>query len=333
MRVGVLGAGSVARANYLPALADIDDVELFLFNRTRSKAEEAAVQHGGTVCDDAGALVEAAADAIFVLTREHDRLEAVESLLEHGPARLMLEKPMSAKRGQANVAEEDFLDAREMVGQAGGIGTELAMIFNYRFFDHTMIAKEVIADRAFGEVLAVSGNVHYACWSHSIDLIQYFAGPVARVCALQGHREHEALGAAAVDIAAGFELKSGGTGTILGHQSSDFDFPLYDLSFGFEHGRISLRCLDDRMEIQDYRSGATEQHVIPASKSRWDQYRATFKRSIIAYLDTVKNGEPPPIPGLAGLQELQFEAALRRSAKEGRSVVIDEEFPLTAAGT
>jgi hypothetical protein len=34
------------------------------------------------------------------------------------------------------------------------------------------------------------------------------------------------------------------------------------------------------------------------------------------------------VPGLAGLEELQFEAALRRSIAEGRPVEVQEEFPL-----
>ncbi|MCB0187667.1 MAG: hypothetical protein KDE31_25535, partial [Caldilineaceae bacterium] len=62
--------------------------------------------------------------------------------------------------------------------------------------------------------------------------------------------------------------------------------------------------------------------------SRWDQYRASFGKAINAYLDTIQQGTPPPVPGLAGLQELQFEAALKRSIAEQRPVVVAEEFPI-----
>ena len=38
-------------------------------------------------------------------------------------------------------------------------------------------------------------------------------------------------------------------------------------------------------------------------------------------------GAPPPVPGIAGLRELQFEAAIKRSIAQGRPVVLAEEFP------
>ena len=43
-----------------------------------------------------------------------------------------------------------------------------------------------------------------------------------------------------------------------------------------------------------------------------------FARSLAAYLDAIRTNRPPPVPGLAGLEELQFEAALRRSIAQGQ---------------
>ena len=37
---------------------------------------------------------------------------------------------------------------------------------------------------------------------------------------------------------------------------------------------------------------------------------------------------PPPIPGSAGLLELQVEAGFRRSISEGRPIRLSDEFPL-----
>ena len=60
-----------------------------------------------------------------------------------------------------------------------------AMIFNYRFLDQSILAKEIVAERDFGQVVNVTGMVHYACWSHAIDLLHFFTGPAAEICALQ----------------------------------------------------------------------------------------------------------------------------------------------------
>ena len=50
--------------------------------------------------------------------------------------------------------------------------------------------------------------------------------------------------------------------------------------------------------------------------SRWDKYDESFEKSVDAYLDSVRAGLPPPVPGIAGLRELQFEASLKRSIAE-----------------
>ena len=71
-----------------------------------------------------------------------------------------------------------------------------------------------------------------------------------------------------------------------------------------------------------------ERHNLPYDISRWDQYRASFGKAINAYLDSVRDGVPPPIPGLAGLQELQFEAGIKRAIASGATVDLGEEFAI-----
>jgi len=78
----------------------------------------------------------------------------------------------------------------------------------------------------------------------------------------------------------------------------------------------------------DTTSGTRETLRLPPDKNRWGQYDASFAASINAYLDTVRHDQSPPIPGIAGLHELQVEAALRRSVREKRPVILDQEFPL-----
>ena len=67
---------------------------------------------------------------------------------------------------------------------------------------------------------------------------------------------------------------------------------------------------------------------LPRDVSRWDQYRASFGKSINAYLASIRAGDPPTVPGIAGLRELQFEAAIKRSIAQGAPVDPDVDFPL-----
>jgi len=327
LTVGIVGTGGIAKTRYVPFLAKVDDVSLLYWNRTRQKAEDCAAQFGGKVLGSIEDLVAARPDAILVLTNEMARYEVAMKLLAGRPRRLFFEKPLVAMEGQARVREKDFHLARELLQRARDGGTETAMVFNYRFFDVVQTARRIIQERSWGKFLHAAAFVHYACWSHAIDLLQWFAGPVARVSALAGPVEYDWSGKAC-DMAGSFVLENQATGTILGTQGMSFTGPLFDIVLSLEGGRLRLRCLDCEMEVIDYNTRHVERSALTPHISRWDTYGASFGRSVGAYLQSIRDGGEPPVPGLAGLRELQFEAALKRSAAEGRPVDVQKEFPL-----
>ena len=327
LRIGVVGTGTVARRNYIPFLAAEKDVELGYFNRTRSKADETAAEFGGTVFAEVKALVEWAPDAIMVLTREAERLEAAHALLEFSPRRLFFEKPLAGEHGQADVREKDFVDARAMLRRAAQCKCETAMVFNYRFFDQTLRAVKIIADRSFGKVINVAGLIHYACWSHGIDLVHHFADPIVELTALQSDRIRGDRSPAR-DVTAAFRTAGDATGTLIGTSALSWDFPLFELTFNFEGGRIHFRDLDGDLEILEHGSDRHEVHAIARGSSRWDQYNASFGKAALAYIESVRRNQPPPVPGLAGLRELQVEAAIKRAIAERRPVDLSSELPL-----
>ena len=328
LKVAIVGTGNVARASYLPYLAKQEDVSLSYYSRTRAKADACAADFGGGVVGTMAELVAANPDTVLVLTNEKDRYAAATELLALRPRRVFFEKPLVALDGQEHVTEQDFERGCDLLRRAKAAGTETAMVFNYRFYDQTQRAVRIVAERELGRVIQVTAFVHYACWSHCIDLIQLFGGPVATMTALEGERMHAWGVSLASDAAAAFRLANGATGTILGTCGPDFTSPLYELILSFERGRISMRDLDGPMEVLDYRLGYAEHHTLVANRSRWDQYHASFGKSLRAYLDSVAAGAPPPVPGIAGVHELQFEAALRRSAAESRPVDVQAELPI-----
>ena len=323
MKIAVIGTGGVAVRNYLPHIAERGDVELSYLNRTRSKAAAAAEQFGGRVAADSAELMSDEPDACLIFTKEMDRVEAANALLPYRPKRLFFEKPLAARHGQANVVEEDFFDAREMLQAAHGAGVETAMVFNYRFFDQTQLAREIVAGEEFGQPVHFTGLVHYNCWSHCIDLVLQFMGPAASISAQATEDSGN------VTVAA--RMANDATGTLIGTSAIDLKLPLYELTFAFEHGRLSMRDLDGEMEVINYRTGRHERHNLTFDISRWDQYRASFGKAINAYLDSVRDGAPPPIPGVAGLQELQFEAGIKRAIASAATVELEEAFRLEGA--
>ena len=324
MKIAILGTGKVARNSYLPFLAQQEDVELIYYSRTREKADACAADFGGRVVDGVEPLLADDPDAVLVLTHETQRYEAAMSLLAGKPRRLFFEKPLVAAAGQANVSEDDFLKGRELLQRAAATGTETAMVFNYRFFEQTVRAQELVAARDFGQLTQASLFVNYACWSHCIDLLHLFGGRAARIAALSGTIEYKD----AVDVAAALQMENGATGTIAGTSGSDFNAPLYDVLLNFERGSIRFRDLDGPLEVHIPGQRYAETHALIGHHSRWDQYQASFEKSLAAYLASIRKGESLPVPGMAGLQELQFEAALRRSVREQRPVDVAREFAL-----
>ena len=332
LKIAIVGTGNVAQRNYLPYLADEADVSLGYYNRTLEKARECAQEFGGTAFDALTGLMDWQPDAVLILTREMDRCEAARAVLELGPGRVFFEKPLVARYGQEKVTEQDFLDGRELLQTAAARGCETAMVFNYRFFEHSAAAKEMIEERDFGKVLEITGLVHYACWSHCIDLVHFFAGPVAEVSALQSHAARGSGGLEAEDVAVAFRTEGDAAGALLGTAGMDFEFPLFEMTFNFERGRIRLQDLDGDLEVMAADTGEVERYGIARGRSRWDLYNASFAKSLDAYLESIRQNRAPPVPGVAGLLELQFEAGLRRSASEGRPAVLRDDFPLEVAG-
>jgi predicted dehydrogenase len=327
LRIGIVGTGKVAKDNYIPCLAGEASVELGFFSRTPTRAQALASEFGGQVFESLHKLMEWNPDAIFVLTRETERLEVAQSLLQLQPRRLFFEKPLVARHGQEDVREQDFLDAKGLLQDASARNCETAMVFNYRFFDHPILARQIIAERSFGKVINVTGLVHYACWSHAIDLIHHFSDPIVELTALQSEGRHGTR-MAARDVTASFRTAGDATGTLIGTARLDWTFPLFELTLNFEGGRIHLRDLDGDMEVLDGTRGRQEVHSIPRDRSRWDQYKASFVKSTQAYVQSLRDGLPPPVPGLAGLQELQVEAAIKRSISLRRPVDLPTELPL-----
>jgi predicted dehydrogenase len=324
LKIAIVGTGNVARQSYLPYLSKRQDVHLSYYSRTLAKAEACAHDFGGRVARSIRELMDGEPDAVLVLTDETQRYGATMPLLEHRPRRIFFEKPLVARDGQANVREEDFFKAREMLQKAHAAGAETAMVFNYRFFDQVLRAQQVIQERGFGKMIQASLFVNYACWSHCIDLLHLLGGRAAWVSALAGETQYQG----AVDLAGSFRLENGASGTILGTSGSNFAFSLYELHFNFENGSLHFSDLDGPLDIYDNTRRYRETHALIGNFARWAQYAASFEKSLAAYLDSIEAGAPPPIPGSAGLEELQFEAALRRSITRRCPVDVQKEFPV-----
>ncbi|MCX6044468.1 MAG: Gfo/Idh/MocA family oxidoreductase, partial [Chloroflexi bacterium] len=276
LKVAIVGTGKVAH-NYLTALVKHEDITLSYYNRSRDKAEAIAQQYGGRVTGSLAELMADAPDTVLVLTNEVTRYSVVDELLTFRPKRLFFEKPLVAQHGQAAVTEEDFFLARTLLQRAQAINAETAMVFNYRFFDQTIKARELVKTHNLGRPIHFTALVHYACWSHCIDLVLDFIGPAATITGLATQAQGPCMGAEGVaNVTAAVRMQNDAIGTIIGTCAIDFKLPLYELTLVFERGRITMRDLDGDLELLDYTTGRHTGHALSRDVSRWDQYRASF---------------------------------------------------------
>ena len=327
MEIAIVGTGKVAQDNYIPTLLRHKDLSLTCYSRTLERAEAVGQRFGVRIARTLDELFERHPEAVFVLTGEREHLEATQSLLPFNPKRLFLEKPLVAGGGQAHVTQQDFWDGKKLLLQAQEAGAEVAMVFNYRFFDQIQRAKRLIQERDFGDAISVVTLTHFACWSHCIDLILNFVGPVLELSAQQGTQSYPFEGGEASDIAASFLIGKQATGVLLGTSGISWHLPLFELTINFVGGRIHFRDLGQDMEVLDYRQNTHELFSPSRDGSRWAKYNESFEKSVDAYLDSIRVGVPPPVPGIAGLLELQFEASIKKSITERRPVLPLEEFP------
>jgi predicted dehydrogenase len=332
LKIAIIGTGKVTQSNYLPTLSAEPDVSLGYYNRSPEKANVCADKFGGKVYQSIAEIMDWRPDTVMILTREMDRYGAAKEILNQSPRRIFFEKPLVAMSSQENVTEDDFTRGKEILNKAKSIHCETAMVFNYRFFEHSLKAKKIVSERDFGKPLNVAGFVHYACWSHAIDLIHHFAGPISEICSLRGktiYSTPDGGGMSAADVSAAFRTDSDATGTLIGTTNMAWQFPLFELTFNYERGRIRLQDLDGEMVVMDYSGREVETSHFAGHTSRWNYYDDSFDKSIKAYLKSVRDNSQPPVPGISGLMELQVEAALKRSIAQSRPVNLPLEFPIT----
>lgn len=327
LRVAVVGVGSVALKSHLPALAARGDVELAYLSRSADAVLTATERFGGTALADDDELVRWRPDAVLVLVADTAHYDVTARLIDRGLPRILVEKPLVAMAGQAAVGERDYLLGAQLLERAAERGTELAMNFNYRSFASVRRAQEVLAERNFGAVTGVSARAHYACWSHVIDLIAVFAGPVRRLVALESPQPRSGAGLTATDLSVSFVTDGGAAGVLLGSAGGSWEQSLLEIRIDAERGSVILEDLDGPLTVLSGSGGLVERVEPSAHASRWDRYTASFAAALDGYLASVRAGVSPPVPARAGLDELCFEAAVRRSVVTGRPVFLAENFP------
>lgn len=152
VKVGIIGCGGIANGKHLPALQQVEEVEMVAFcdiikERAEKASTEYGVAHAGVYEDYQEMLKEEELDVVHVLTPNNKHAEITVAALEAGN-HVMCEKPM------AKTTEE----AKTMIDAAKKTGKKLTIGYQNRFRTDSQYLHEVCQEGELGDIYSAKAH-------------------------------------------------------------------------------------------------------------------------------------------------------------------------------
>jgi predicted dehydrogenase len=316
-RVGIIGCGDVAQRYHAPAFAAQPDVTIVgCASRTLESAQALARRYDAAAYPSTEALIgQANPDLVVVTTHEAARLEPLELVLREG-LHLFVEKPLYARVDQDRITAEDYRAARAALKLWDRSRSTFGVNFNYRMMPHMQRMKSDIVDGSLGEILSVNASTHLACWSHTIDLLQWWLGAIQTVSALRSELSDQ------LDRVCTVSFVGGAIGTLAGASGTFERTALLHIEVRGSRARGIVEGVNGSYR-RVHESSDARIDQWPNPDVTGDCYSSSFRTSIDGYCDALRAGSLPPVSGDDGLSEMAVEAAVDRSASTGTVVRVD----------
>jgi UDP-N-acetyl-2-amino-2-deoxyglucuronate dehydrogenase len=347
IRYGVIGCGVIGPVHADTVcrcggaeLVGVCDVE-------PDRARACAGSYGGRpYADYVEMLAAERPDAVSVCTPHHNHAEISIACLEAG-CHVLCEKPLAISAEQMRSMVETGVRTRRVLGG----------IFQHRFDPVARAIKRAVDEGLFGQVLNAGASLrchrdpgYYGSgrwrgtWSgeggsvlinqalHSIDLMQWMAGPVRRVqgrfgnLRLGGHIETEDTASATL------EFRDGGLGTVEATASSHLDFAAEVHVYG-TCGSVRLRtggtaAIDFLQMANGEKTRRVESLLAEAASATAPYpppkhyYGDSHIRQISDFVASLRNGHPPFITGQDACHAVEIVLAAYESSRTGAPVAL-----------
>lgn len=335
IRFAIIGAGNIAKI-YVQAFAAIPDATVSVIcNRTEATGRALAHQAGADwEADFHVAVRRDDVDAVVIATPSGAHMEPAVAAAQAGK-HLLVEKPLDITLARADA----------IVQAAEAANVVLACVFPLRFADGPQRAKAAVDAGRLGKLTLADVYVKWyrstayyenpwrGRWAsdgggalmnqaiHSIDLIQWLAGPVAsiigRTATLVHNIETEDTASALLTFS------SGALGVIQGATGAWPGAPARVELHGdrgtivLEEGRITVWKLADAAPGEEEAMLALEQVSGSGAADPMSIGFEKHRRQIVDLMEAIRSGRPPAIQGAQARRAVEIVRAVYRSAAAG----------------
>jgi predicted dehydrogenase len=338
MKIGIVGGGNISDT-HARAAAEIPGVEVVAFyGANRERTGRLAAQYGAAVYDDYERFLAHRPMAIVAIG---------------SPSGLHAEQGIAAVRRGLHVLVEKPIDintarADALIDAAAAAGVKLGVFFQDRLHPAVAEIKRMIDSGALGSPVLISGRVKWhrppeyystSRWRgtlaldgggalinqaiHTVDLLLWMFGPVARVYGGTATRVHSIE---AEDTAAAvLEFANGALGTI---EATTSVYPGYARRLEVTGSEGTLILEHDRLVSVDLRSTppgaastqASDRNASAASPVVSD---ATAHRRVIEdFLRAIESNSTPSCDGREGRRSVELVEAIYKSARAHAPVTL-----------
>jgi predicted dehydrogenase len=346
LKIGIIGCGKITQVRHAPEYQENPHTQLAgYFDGIPERAQAIAAQYGGKVYGSVEELLSSDVDAVSVCVANVDHARITIQALNAGK-HVLCEKPMAVT----------LKECEDMVAAARASGKKLMVGHNQRFAWAHQKAREMILAGAIGKVLSFHtcfGHPGPEGWTglanswffdkkqaafgvladlgvHKTDIIHYLLGePIVEVAAQLHTLDKKYPDGTPVDVDDNalclFKTQSGAAGTL--HVSWTFYGP-EDHSTRLYGTEGILRLYDDPeyTVILEKKDGGVERFKGGQMASNKDQTSGARKNTgvINAFVDSIVKNERPLVDGEEALKAMRVIFAAEQSAREGKTVYIDQ---------
>jgi UDP-N-acetyl-2-amino-2-deoxyglucuronate dehydrogenase len=342
--IGLLGAGNISstHARAAQTIAGVEVVAIHGANSDKTSALAAAT--GAVAYDD--------------LTRFLDH-RPMDIVAIGSPSGLHAEHAIAAVRRGLHVLVEKPVDITvervdALIAEAAAAGVQAGVFFQDRLRPDVVTIKSMLDAGRLGTPILASGRVkwfrppdYYAksrwrgTWAldgggalmnqgiHTVDLLLWLFGPVARVTARTATRLHR------IEVedtaAAVLEFASGALGVL---EAGTSIYPGYARRVEITGSQGTLILEDDRLSAIDLKSARAEKSAnatdaaAPVSSSSPAVSDASAHRRVIEdFIDAIETGRRPACDAREGRRSVELVEAIYRSAREGHITTLSSSPP------